>query len=118
MRSAPLTRGILANCFVTVPAEVGPDEVADLYREYYADAAFVRLLGGGARRAEVVAIKGSMWADLSWTVDEAWEGRRQVVVTTAVDNLVKGGAGQGVQSMNLMLGLPERAGIDAPALWP
>jgi N-acetyl-gamma-glutamyl-phosphate reductase len=39
-------------------------------------------------------------------------------VTTALDNLVKGGAGQAVQSMNLMFGLPETQGIDAPGLWP
>ena len=116
--SAPLTRGILANSFVSVPAELGPADVEALFRAYYEGAAFVRVLGGGARRAEVVAVKGSMWADLSWTLDDAWEGQRQLVVTTAVDNLVKGGAGQGVQSMNLMLGLPERVGIDAPGLWP
>jgi N-acetyl-gamma-glutamyl-phosphate reductase len=45
-------------------------------------------------------------------------GQRQLVLTSALDNLVKGGAGQAVQSMNLMLGLPETLGIDAPALWP
>lgn len=116
--SAPLPRGILANSFVQVPAEVDAARVEGLYREFYRDAAFVRVLGGGARQAEVVAIKGSMWADVSWTVGEVVDGQRQLLVTSALDNLVKGGAGQAVQSMNLMLGLPETMGIDAPALWP
>lgn len=115
--SAPLPRGILANSFVQVPAEVDEAKVDALYRGFYEGAAFVRVLGS-ARQAEVVAIKGSMWADVSWTVGEVVDGQRQVLLTSALDNLVKGGAGQAVQSMNIMLGLPDRTGIDAPALWP
>ena len=119
--SAPLVRGILANSFVEVPAELDAEAVDALFRGFYADAPFVRVLGGSAKaQAEVVAVKGTMWADLSWTlgaVDPA-SGRRQLVVTTALDNLIKGGAGQAVQSMNLMLGLPEALGIDLPGVWP
>jgi len=57
---------------------------------------------------------------VSWTLGpvDAATGKRQLVVTSALDNLVKGGAGQAVQSMNLMLGLPETTGIDAVPLWP
>lgn len=117
--SAPLQRGILANSFVTVPKARTPEEIDALFTDYYEGSAFVRLLGRGARQAEVVSVKGSMWVDLSWTLAEAPHGEgRQLVVTTALDNLVKGGAGQAVQSMNLMTGRPERLGIDAPALWP
>lgn len=117
--SAPLTRGILANSFVEVDASLSAEQINETMRTFYRDAAFVRLLGDG-QQAEVVAVKGSMWVDLSWTVGEldATTGRRQVLVSTALDNLVKGGAGQAVQAMNIMLGLPERTGIDAPALWP
>jgi LysW-gamma-L-alpha-aminoadipyl-6-phosphate/LysW-L-glutamyl-5-phosphate reductase len=118
--SAPLPRGILANSFVLVPADVGAQDVERLYRSFYEGAPFVRVLGGGALQAEVVAIKGSMYADVSWTLGDVdpTTGRRQLVVTSALDNLVKGGAGQAVQSMNIVLGLPETTGIDAPALWP
>lgn len=119
--SAPLARGILANSFVEVPADLGPKDVEALFRETYASAPFVRVLGGSAKlQAEVVAVKGSMWADVSWTlgpVDTA-RGTRELLVTSALDNLVKGGAGQAVQSMNIMLGLPETCGIDAVPLWP
>jgi LysW-gamma-L-alpha-aminoadipyl-6-phosphate/LysW-L-glutamyl-5-phosphate reductase len=118
--SAPLPRGILANSFVEVPPDVGAEDVERLYRAFYEGAPFVRVLGGGSDRAEVVAIKGSMYADVSWTLGsiDPHSGRRQLLTTSALDNLVKGGAGQAVQSMNIALGLPENAGIDAPALWP
>ncbi len=112
--SAPLVRGILANSFVPLPVGVDP---APLFAEFYKDAPFVRVLGSKVQ-AEVVAVKGSMYVDLSWTLGAAHDGARQLVVTTALDNLVKGGAGQAVQSMNLMFGLPESQGIDAPGLWP
>lgn len=116
--SAPLPRGILANSFIQLPADVDQDQVSKIYGDYYQQAAVVRVLGAGGRSAEVAAIKGSMWVDLSLALSEDQDGQRQLVVTTALDNLVKGGAGQAVQSMNLMLGLPEGEGIDAPALWP
>jgi N-acetyl-gamma-glutamyl-phosphate reductase len=115
--SAPLPRGILANNFVRIPVSVDDARISQIYHDYYSDSPLVRTLGSH-RQAEVVAVKGSMWVDVSWTVSEADGDERQLLVTTALDNLVKGGAGQAVQSMNLMLGLPEDVGIDAPALWP
>ena len=114
--SAPLPRGILGTSFIRVPASVDQDQVAAIFGDYYRDHKFVRVLSG--RQAEVVAIKGSMWVDLSFTLSPTDGDERQLVIGTALDNLVKGGAGQAVQSMNLMLGLEEGEGIDAPALWP
>ena len=116
--SAPLPRGILANSFVRVPEDTKPEDIDAIFTDYYADSQFVRALGSKGRTAEIVAIKGSMWVDLSWKLSEPDGSGRQLAVSTALDNLVKGGAGQALQSMNLMLGLPEGAGIDAPALWP
>ncbi|MBX7080355.1 MAG: N-acetyl-gamma-glutamyl-phosphate reductase [Nannocystaceae bacterium] len=118
--SAPLSRGILANSFLDVPASVDADAVAAAFAAMYERAPLVRVLGGGKVQAEVVAVKGSMWADVSWTLGpvDARTGTRHLVVTSALDNLVKGGAGQAVQSMNVMLGLPDGTGIDAVPLWP
>jgi len=48
----------------------------------------------------------------------AWRGRRTVTAIAAIDNLVKGGAGQAIQNMNLVLGLDERASLDDPGPWP
>lgn len=117
--SAPLSRGILANTFVEVPADVDGAAVAAAFAETYATAPFVRVLGDRSQ-AEVVAVKGSMWADVSWTLGpvDVDRGVRHLVLTSALDNLVKGGAGQAVQSMNLMLGFDETRGIDAVPLWP
>ncbi len=115
--SAPLPRGILANSFVRIPKEFDEARISEIYHDFYKDAPLIRTLGT-ERQAEVVAVKGSMWVDISWTVSEPDGDQRQLLITSALDNLVKGGAGQAVQSMNLMLGLPEAEGIDAPALWP
>src|SRR5690606_14947633 len=117
--SAPLVRGILANSFVALPERFDNKAVTALFNDFYGDAPFVRVLGPKVG-AEVVAVKGSMYVDLSWTLgqDDPRTGLRQLAVCTALDNLVKGGAGQAVQSMNLMLGLAETLGIDAPGLWP
>lgn len=117
--SAPLSRGILANSFVDIPASVDGAAVAAAFAATFEHAPFVRVLGGKSQ-AEVVAVKGSMWADVSWTLGpvDAVRGVRPLVVTSALDNLVKGGAGQAVQSMNLMLGFDETRGIDAVPLWP
>ncbi len=115
--SAPLVRGILATSFVPLRADADADAVAALFTDYYRDAAFVRVLGPKVP-AEVVAVKGSMYVDLSWNLGPVEGDARQLVVTTALDNLIKGGAGQAVQSMNIMFELAETAGIAAPGLWP
>jgi N-acetyl-gamma-glutamyl-phosphate reductase len=116
--SAPLPRGILSTSFVRVPESFTKEDADKMFTDYFADSQFVRALGSGGRAAEVVAIKGSMWVDLSWKLSEPDGFGKQLAISTALDNLVKGGAGQALQSMNLMLGLPEGDGIDAPALWP
>jgi len=117
--SAPLVRGILANSFIEVDAEIDEAKIDALFRDFYKDSPVVRIRSGGAQ-AEVVAVKGTIWGDVSWTLGEVdpTSGRRQLLVTTALDNLVKGGAGQAVQSMNLMLGLDESAGVALPGMWP
>ncbi len=115
--SAPLSRGILANTFVDLDPSVDDAMITTMYRSFYGASPLVRVLGS-KRQAEVVAVKGSMWADVSWTVGPVVDGRRHAVFTSALDNLIKGGAGQAVQSLNLMLGLPETLGIDAVGLWP
>lgn len=116
--SAPLTRGILANSFVEIPAAIDEAQVHDAFRQTFPEEGLVRVIAPGGRSASVVAVKGSLWSEVSFALGEVRGDKRTLAVATAVDNLVKGGAGQAVQSMNLMLGLSERTGIDAPALWP
>jgi N-acetyl-gamma-glutamyl-phosphate/LysW-gamma-L-alpha-aminoadipyl-6-phosphate reductase len=114
--SAPLSRGILATCFVEVPASESAESIASLYRRWYGDEPFVRFLED--RVPEVAAVAGSNYAELGLSVGEPRDGARTVAVQSALDNLIKGGAGQAIQNMNLVLGLPETLSLEDPGPWP
>jgi N-acetyl-gamma-glutamyl-phosphate/LysW-gamma-L-alpha-aminoadipyl-6-phosphate reductase len=70
------------------------------------------------RLPEVAAVSGSNYAEVGFTVGEPAHGRRTVVCFAAVDNLIKGGAGQAIQNMNLVLGLDEKLSLQDPGGWP
>jgi len=115
--SAPLVRGILATSYVDVPESVTAAQLAAIYRETYAKEPFVRVVTG--RSPEVNAVAGTMYVEIATHLAKvSRDGRRTVVVVSALDNLVKGGAGQAMQSFNLLLGLPETTGLDDRGLWP
>ncbi len=109
--SAPLPRGIFATCFVHVSGVTG-DRVKSMYAEAYAKEAFVRVPKG--RLPEVVAVSGSNWAEVGVVKGDG----DLVTVFAATDNLIKGGAGQAIQNMNLMLGFDERASLEDPGGYP
>jgi N-acetyl-gamma-glutamyl-phosphate/LysW-gamma-L-alpha-aminoadipyl-6-phosphate reductase len=115
--SAPLVRGIFATSFVDLPDAVGPRQIADAFHAAYDAEPFVRFPAG--RLPEVVAVKGTMYVEIGWELGARARGRqRTLVVVSALDNLVKGGGGQAVQCMNLMMGVPETVGLDDRGLWP
>jgi N-acetyl-gamma-glutamyl-phosphate/LysW-gamma-L-alpha-aminoadipyl-6-phosphate reductase len=114
--SAPLVRGIFATCFAHVDAGVPPASLAALYRDRYADEPFVRV--PARRLPEVVAVKGTNVAEVGLVTGDVEDGKRLVTCFAATDNLIKGGAGQAIQSMNLMLGLDERLTLDDIGGWP
>ncbi len=114
--SAPLSRGIFVTTFVRVPESVSASEVQALYNDAFAAEPFVRV--PASRLPEVAAVTGSNYAEVRAETGPARDGTRVVSVFTALDNLVKGGAGQAVQSMNLMLGLDERTSLEGPGSWP
>ncbi len=115
--SAPLVRGILANSIFDVPADYDRDRVASLYEQTFADAPFIKVVKG--RYPEVVAIAGTNYVEVGFELGHPHDGLRSVVATSAIDNLVKGGAGQAVQNMNIMLGLDEDAGLmSSMGIWP
>jgi N-acetyl-gamma-glutamyl-phosphate reductase len=114
--SAPLVRGILATSFVELPEEWTEDRLKALYRDTFAGEPFVRV--PGKRLPEVAAVSGSNFAEVGVAVGQAWRGRRTVTVISAIDNLIKGGAGQAIENMNLVLGLDERASLEDPGPWP
>src|SRR6185437_11283730 len=114
--SAPLSRGIFATCFAHVDAAVAPEAIAALSRDRYAREPFVRV--PAKRLPEVVAVKGSNYAEVGVVPGDVEDGKRVVACFAATDNLVKGGAGQAIQSMNLMLGIDERTTLEDPGGWP
>ena len=103
---APMVRGIFTTAHVFSDTEVSPEEVKGWYEAYYRDAPFVRLVEDSP---SVTEVWGTNRCDLSLTAS----GRR-IVVCTAIDNLVKGAAGQAVQNANLMNGFEETAGLLMP----
>jgi len=114
--SAPLSRGIFAACFAHVDQKVSAEAVAKLYAETYAREPFVRV--PAKRLPEVVAVKGTNYAEVGVQPGDVHGGMRALACFGATDNLVKGGAGQAIQSMNLMLGLDERSTLEDPGGWP
>jgi [amino group carrier protein]-6-phospho-L-2-aminoadipate/5-phospho-L-glutamate reductase len=114
--SAPLSRGILATAFVELPEEWSEARLRALYEETYAGEPFVRV--PRKRLPEVAAVSGSNYAEVGVAVGPSVKGRRTAALFGATDNLVKGGAGQAIQNMNLALGLPERASLEDPGPWP
>jgi N-acetyl-gamma-glutamyl-phosphate reductase len=114
--SAPLSRGILATAFLELPEEWTQERLEALYRERYAGEPFVRV--PRRRLPEVAAVSGSNFAEVGVAAGPARGGRRTVTALGATDNLVKGGAGQAIQNMNLMLGLEETASLADPGPWP
>lgn len=114
--SAPLSRGIFASSFVAVPESVSEAALAAAYAEDYADEPFVRV--PRKRLPEVVAVAGSNFAEVGLVCGAVENGLRLVTVFSATDNLVKGGAGQAIQNMNLVLGLPEASGLEDPGSYP
>jgi N-acetyl-gamma-glutamyl-phosphate reductase len=114
--SAPLSRGIFATSFVALPESVTDAQVAEAYRSAYADEPFVRVVG--KRQPEVAAVSGSNFAEVGFALPPPGPGPRTLAALSAIDNLIKGGAGQAIQNMNLMLGLPETMSLEDPGPWP
>ena len=103
--SAPLSRGIFITSFTLVDASVDKDLVMAAFVEAYKDESFVRV--PKSRLPEVVAVAGSNYAEVGFELGPKEGGFRTLAVFTAIDNLIKGGAGQGIQNMNIVLGLDE-----------
>jgi N-acetyl-gamma-glutamyl-phosphate/LysW-gamma-L-alpha-aminoadipyl-6-phosphate reductase len=115
--SAPLPRGIFATSFADVPASTTPEQLADAWKAAYGSEPFIRVVRGG-RQPEVVGVSGSNYVEVGYTVGPVTGDTRRVVCFSALDNLVKGGAGQAIQSFNVMMGWDERLTLAEPGLWP
>jgi N-acetyl-gamma-glutamyl-phosphate reductase len=109
----PITRGIFATAYASLRGAAVLETLIQEHRDFYREAPFVQIAGEAI--PEIRHVIGSNICRISLALDER-VGR--VVVMAVIDNLVKGAAGQAIQNMNLMLGLPETAGLEAPAIYP
>jgi LysW-gamma-L-alpha-aminoadipyl-6-phosphate/LysW-L-glutamyl-5-phosphate reductase len=114
--SAPLPRGIFVTSFAHIDASVAPERVLEALATCFKGEPFVRV--PKKRLPEVIAVAGSNHAEVGMAIGEPVGDRRLITCFSVTDNLIKGGAGQGIQSMNLMLGLDERTTLEDPGSWP
>lgn len=110
----PMNRGILATEYATLKKDVTGEEVKAIYDKYYADEKFVRVLGEGVC-PETKWVEGSNYVDIGFKLDPR---TNRIVMMGAIDNLVKGAAGQAVQNMNLLFELPESEGLELVPMFP
>ena len=110
----PLNRGLFTTASVPLATKATTADLLAVYREFYAGEPFVRVCGEGERPA-TRAVLGSNYCDVTVVADPR-TGRATCL--SAIDNLGKGGAANGVQNLNVMCGWPERTGLEAPPVYP
>jgi len=104
----PMNRGILLTAYATLTKPMNNDEINDIYAEFYGNEPFIRIKPPGKHLPETRWVKGSNYCDIGFAVDER---SNRIVVVGAIDNLIKGAAGQAVQNMNILLGIDETTGL-------
>lgn len=110
----PMNRGILITAYASLKREVSYEEVKEIYDKYYNDEVFVRVLEKDLT-PETKWVEGSNYVDVNFKIDPR---TKRIVMMGAIDNLVKGAAGQAVQNMNLMFGLDEGMGLELIPMFP
>ena len=110
----PMNRGILVTEYAKLKRETSPEEVKAIYDRYYGEETFIRVLDEGVC-PETRWVEGSNYVDIGFKIDPR-TGR--IIMMGAIDNLVKGAAGQAVQNMNLMFGLRESEGLELVPVFP
>lgn len=110
----PATRGILTTSYVKLNDGVTVEMIKAAYEEMYKDEFFIRLLGQGGCPA-IKQVQASNFVDIGWQIDKR---TNRIIVMSAIDNLVKGTAGQAIQNMNIRFGLEETEGLRFLPVYP
>lgn len=103
----PVKRGILSTIYINLNKKCTTEELTEMYKEFYKDEFFVRVKNAG-QLPETKHVAGSNFVDIGVVVDERLN---RAVVVSALDNIVKGAAGQAVQNMNILFGLDEKTAL-------
>lgn len=107
--SAPLVRGLFSTICVFVEDSLTETDLSGIYEKYYGSEFFVRLVP----KVRLKVVSRTNFCDISYNVNE-----NKIIICTAIDNLLKGGAGQAVQNMNVMFNLDEKEGLTFPGTHP
>jgi N-acetyl-gamma-glutamyl-phosphate/LysW-gamma-L-alpha-aminoadipyl-6-phosphate reductase len=113
-----MVRGLLATCHVFLKSDLPEKEIWKIYREAYSNEPFIRIVkesDGIYRYPEPKLLSGTNYCDIGFKKDEF---SNRLVVVSAIDNLMKGAAGQALQAFNIMYGFDERTGLEFPGLHP
>ncbi|SNR96604.1 N-acetyl-gamma-glutamyl-phosphate reductase [Anaerovirgula multivorans] len=110
----PMTRGILSTIYIPNKQETKLQHIKEIYNSYYEEQPFVRLLEEN-EYPQTKAVSGSNYCDIGIKIDDR---TNNIIIVSAIDNLIKGAAGQGVQNMNLMFGFNIDEGLQQTAMWP
>ena len=110
----PMNRGILVTAYAKLKKQVSYEDLRKLYDKYYQNEYFVRVLDKDVP-PETRWVEGSNYVDVNFKIDPR---TNRVIMMGAMDNLVKGAAGQAVQNMNLLFGLPESEGLELVPMFP
>ncbi|MDA8325359.1 MAG: N-acetyl-gamma-glutamyl-phosphate reductase [Nitrospiraceae bacterium] len=110
----PVNRGILSTIYLKTAKKTSTENALGVYKKAYRSEPFIRVLDPGAL-PDISAVRGTNRCDMAIKLDERTQ---TLIVITAIDNLVKGAAGQAVHNMNIMMGFPEETGLDQPAVFP
>lgn len=108
----PMNRGILTTSYVRALRDISIEDLYDLYKEEYKDAPFVRIIED---LPQTRWVKGTNYCDIGLRIDRR---TNRIIVVSAIDNMVKGAAGQAIQNMNLMFGLEETIGLNMMPMLP
>lgn len=116
--SAPLTRGMMSIAQLDAPADLSEDQLRSQYSDYFADYPLISVLPKGMT-PEVVSVKNTLRIEIGLDIktDEV-SGKRTLCAIAALDNLIKGGAGQAIQNFNLMTGHENAYQLQQPGMWP
>ena len=104
----PMSRGMESTIYANLKKHVTRQDIHECFTAFYSDCPFIRITDNG-RPPDTAHVRGTNFCDIGFVLEK---GKNRIILMSVIDNLVKGAAGQAVQNMNLMMGLPESAGLN------
>lgn len=110
----PITRGMLSTVYINLKKDISTDDLLKHFQSFYEKEPFIRILPS-EQYANTSFTLASNFCDIGVHLDKR---NQRAIITSAIDNLIKGASGQAIQNMNIMLGIPETSGLNFPGIFP